>query len=107
MGKKTSRGRDFRKECWRYGVRLPFFFLFCLGGILCIDQCARGKKRKGGLDQLGFEKRMEENDSVMCAITMDYEYDVRCITCIDKKTVTKHISTIVCCFDFLRIRNAI
>lgn len=66
-----------------------------------------GKKEKRGFGSVGFRKAHGRNDSVMCAITMDYEYDVRCITCIDKKTVTKHISTIVCCFDFLRIRNAI
>lgn len=44
-----------------------------------------GKKEKKGFGSVGFRKAHGRNDSVMCAITMDYEYDVRCITCIDKK----------------------
>lgn len=84
VGKKTSRGRDFRKECWRYGIRLLFFF--CLSWRHIVHRSMRtGKKEERGFGSVGFRKAHGRNDSVMCAITMDYEYDVRCITCIDKK----------------------
>lgn len=47
VGKKTSRGRDFRKECWRYGVRLPFFFVLSWRHIVHRSMRTEKKEKKG------------------------------------------------------------
>lgn len=47
-------------------------------------------------------RQAQKKQSVMCDITLDLKIRrVMYITCIDKNS-DRHISTIVCCFDFFK-----